>query len=377
MEAVTVERISNRALVRATLDRQALLVRSDLSALDMVEHLCGLQAQAPDPPYYALWARMKGFDPSALSSLLEDRSAVRIVAMRGTVFLLSARDALKFRPLTQRILDNDIHTNTQHRVHLKGVDVGALGEAGRAVVADGPLTQLEMRPLLEARFPGRDGAALAHGVRGLVPMVQVPPRGVWGKTGPPALTPLDDWVGEPLDPAPAIDAVILRYLAAFGPASTKDAQAWSGLTGLGEVLGRLRPRLRVFRSEQGVELFDLPDAPRPGADASVPVRILAPFDNMLLSHADRSRIIDADVKARIFTINGIVKSAVVVGGRVVASAYVSRQGATAILEVEPLRKIAKTNRTSVAAEGRRLLKFAHPEAETREVRFTDEHDGLM
>ncbi|NLE82368.1 MAG: winged helix DNA-binding domain-containing protein [Rhodococcus sp.] len=374
---MTAERMSNRSLGRATLARQSLLTRSEVPVMDMIEHLCGLQAQAPDPPYYALWARMKHFDPSVLAGLLEDRSAVRIVAMRGTVFLLSARDALKFRPLTQRILDNDLHTNTQHRVHLKGVDVGALGEAGRAVVADGPLTQLEMRPLLEARFPGRDGAALAHGVRGLVPMVQVPPRGVWGKSGPPALTPLDDWVGEPLDPAPDIDGVVLRYLAAFGPVSTKDVQAWSGLTGLGEVMERLRPRLRVFTGEQGAELFDLPDAPRPDADASTPVRILAPFDNMLLSHADRSRIMDADVKARIFTVNGIVKSAVVVGGRVVASANVSRRGTAAILEVEPLRKIAKTNRTSVAAEGRRLLKFAHPDAETREVRFTDEHGGLM
>lgn len=320
---------------------------------------------------------MKDFDPFTLSDLLEKREAVRIVAMRGTVFLLSARDALTLRPLTQPILDHDIHTNAQHREHLKGIDVDALAAAGRAIVANGPLTQPQMRPLLEERFPGRSGAALAHGIRGLVPMVQVPPRGVWGKSGPSALTPLDIWVGRELDSTPDIDAVILRYLAAFGPASPKDAQAWSGLTGLREVFDRLRPRLRVLRSEKGIELFDLPGAPRPDADVAVPVRILSPFDNVLLSHADRSRIVDAEVKARLFTINGIVKSAVLVGGRVVASTSVFRKGGAAVMEVEPLRKIAKSHRTSVAAEGRRLLKFAHPDAEERDVRFTDEHGGLM
>ncbi|WP_206033794.1 winged helix DNA-binding domain-containing protein, partial [Rhodococcus sp. A14] len=251
--------MSNRALGRATLARQSLLSRSDASALDMIEHLCGLQAQAPAPPYFALWARLTRFRAESLSDLIEKRAVVRIVAMRGTVFALSSSDALSFRPLTQPLLDRDLHTNTQYRSSLDGIDLGALAAAGRELVRDEPRTQSQMRPLLEERFPGRDGAALAHGVRGLVPMVQVPPRGLWGRSGQPALSTLESWVGRPLSAAPSIDTMLLRYLAAFGPASARDAQAWSGLTRLGEVLDRLRPELRVFAGESGPELFDLPD----------------------------------------------------------------------------------------------------------------------
>ncbi|MCQ4119816.1 winged helix DNA-binding domain-containing protein [Rhodococcus sp. FXJ9.536] len=361
--------MSDRALGRATLARQGLLSRSGTPVLEMVEHLCGLQAQAPMPPYFALWARIEKFRPNALSELIENREVVRIVAMRGTVFALSAADALTFRPLIQPILDRDLHTNTQHRAHLEGIDVDALAAVGRDLVRDRPLTQLQMRPLLEERFPGRDGAALAHGVRALVPMVQVPPRGVWGKSGQPALATLESWVGRPLAPGPSLRAMMLRYLAAFGPASARDAQAWSGLTRLGEVLDDLRPQLRVFTGESGTELFDLPDAPRPKADVPAPVRILAPFDNVLLSHADRSRILDDALRKQIFTQNGIIKPAVLVGGRVVGftSTVAGKDGV--VLEVEPLTKIAKSHRSAVEAEGRRLLKFAHPDADNREVRF--------
>ncbi|MHA4848836.1 winged helix DNA-binding domain-containing protein [Rhodococcus sp. MSC1_016] len=365
------ERMSDRALGRATLARQGLLRRTGTPALEMIEHLCGLQAQAPMPPYFALWARIEKFRPDALSELIERREVVRIVAMRGTVFALSAADALTFRPLVQPLLDRDLRTNTQYRAHLDGIDVAALAAAGRDLVRDRPRTQLQMRPLLEERFPGRDGAALAHGVRGLVPMVQVPPRGLWGRSGQPALATLESWVGQPLDPAPSLRTMVLRYLAAFGPASALDAQAWSGLTRLGEILDELRPQLRVFTAESGTELFDLPDAPRPEAGVPAPVRILAPFDNVLLSHADRRRILDDEVRKRVFTQNGIIKPAVLVGGRVAGFTTTTVGKDAVILEVEPLTTIAKSHRPAIEAEGRRLLKFAHPEAVTREVRFTD------
>ncbi|WP_133986450.1 winged helix DNA-binding domain-containing protein [Rhodococcus sp. IEGM 1351] len=365
------DRMSNRALGRATLARQSLLSRSDASALDMIEHLCGLQAQAPAPPYFALWARLTRFRAESLSDLIEKRAVVRIVAMRGTVFALSSSDALSFRPLTQPLLDRDLHTNTQYRSSLDGIDLGALAAAGRELVRDEPRTQSQMRPLLEERFPGRDGAALAHGVRGLVPMVQVPPRGLWGRSGQPALSTLESWVGRPLSAAPSIDTMLLRYLAAFGPASARDAQAWSGLTRLGEVLDRLRPELRVFAGESGPELFDLPDAPRPDPGTPAPVRILAPFDNVLLSHADRGRLLDDDVRKKVFTQNGIIKPAVLVNGRVAAFTTTVVEKSRAVLDVEPLAKIAKTHRTAIEAEGRRLLKFAHPDAPERVVRFTD------
>jgi hypothetical protein len=202
-------------------------------------------------------------------------------------------------------------------------------------------------------------------------MVQVPPRGLWGRSGQPALSTLESWVGRPLAAAPSIDRMLLRYLAAFGPASALDAQAWSGLTRLGEVLDRLRPRLRVFAGESGRELFDLPDAPRPDPGTPAPVRILAPFDNVLLSHADRGRLLDDELRRKIFTQNGIIKPAVLVNGRVAGFTATVVEKSRVTLEVEPLVTIAKTHRTAIEAEGRRLLKFAHPGIAERVVRFTD------
>lgn len=358
--------LTDRALGRATLARQFLLERADVTALEAVEHLAGLQAQAPTPPYLALWARLKNFAAEELSTLIERRQVVRLVAMRGTVFVMSAADAASFRGTVQSIMDRDLHTNTAHRAALSGMDLAALAQAGRELVSAGPLTQMQMRPLLAERFPGRSPEGLAHGIRGLLPMVQVPPRGLWGRSGPPALTTLESWLGTELDSTPVPDALVLRYLAAFGPASVKDAQAWSGLTRLAEVFERLRPNLMTFVNEKGTELFDLPGAPRPD-DGIPPVRILAPFDNILLSHADRSRIMDEQYRTRVFTVNGIIKPAVLVRGKVVGFTAESAKGDTARLTVSLFSPQSKTAMSSIEREARSLLRFVHPTISKHEI----------
>ncbi len=166
------------------------------------------------------------------------------------------------------------------------------------LLSERPMAGGALRAALAERFPDLHAAALAYACRCLLPLVQVPPRGVWGRTLQVTSTPLDAWVGRPLDPAPSIDEVVLRYLAAFGPATPADAMAWSRLTGLREVFDRLRPRLRIFHDERGRELYDRPDAPRPGAEVPAPVRFLPEYDNLLLSHADRSRFSSADAEPR-------------------------------------------------------------------------------
>ena len=360
--------IGARALNRATLARQQLLKRSSMSALEFTEHAFGLQAQAPMAPYFALWARLKNFAPEQLSELLLSRSAVRIVVMRGTVHLLAADDARLLRPLVQPVLDRDLRLNALHAAGLEGIDHDELAAAGRALVEETPLTAAELRPLLGERWPDRDSAALAHGVRGLLPLVQVPPRGIWGKAGQPTLTTLEHWLGrEPLA-NPSLDAMVLRYLAAYGPASIQDVQAWSGLTRLGEVVERIRSQLVVLRSESGTELFDLPDAPRPGPDVVAPVRILAPFDNLLLSYADRTRVLDEEYKAALFTQNGIIKPAVLVNGRAVGFVAITKTKGAVLLEVSLFTKIAKSALTALEKEGHALLRFAHPDAGSYEVR---------
>lgn len=368
---MTARVLTDRALGRATLARQHLLRRSSTDALSMIEHLLGLQAQAPLAPYFALWTRIRSFRPDALSDLLESRAVVRIALMRGTVFAVSGADAHALRPWVQPVLDRGVDANKAHRIGLEGLDRSALVSVARALLAGTPMSQAELRPLLAERFPDQDPAALAHAVRCLLPLVQVPPRGLWGRSGQPRLAHLDEYVGPP--PAlPGPDRLILRYLAAFGPASVKDVQTWCGLTRLAEIVDRLRPQLVVFRDERGTELFDLPDAPRPDPSAPAPVRILAPFDNVLLSHADRTRFVSEEHRKRIMAENGIIAPLLLVGGTVAGSARVTTDRTTAAVEMTLWRTVTASARSALDAEGMRLLNFATPEVETHDVRFVDD-----
>jgi hypothetical protein len=252
-------KLSLRALNRATLQRQWLLERQDRSALEAIEHLVGMQAQSPLSPYVGLWSRLARFRTDELASLLVDRWAVRGSMMRATIHLMSRSDFLGIRPLVQPCMDREIYQNqTYGRHRLEGLDLEAVLKAGHELMATGPQTAVQLREALGPLWPDREPPALAHAVRCLLPTIQVPPRGVWGKGGNPAMSTADLWLGSPLDPSPSIDAMVLRYLNAFGPASVADVQAWSGLTKLAEVVDRLRPQLRTYTDlESGRELFDV------------------------------------------------------------------------------------------------------------------------
>ncbi|MFD6431508.1 winged helix DNA-binding domain-containing protein [Streptomyces venezuelae] len=303
-----------RALNRATLDRQLLLRRSsDLSVKDAVTHLVGLQAQNVKPPYYALAARLADFDPAELSALLDARELVRIVTLRSTIHLHTAADARILRPLVQDARTAEL---AGFRAGLVGVDLAELADVARAAVEAEPRTMKQLRDVLLVRWPGADPQSLGVAARCLLPLVQVTPRGLWRRSGQVALTTVERWLGGELGGEPrgevdggsgdvgsgfdaaSMENAVLRYLRAFGPASVKDMQTWARLTRLRDVFERLRPRLRTFRDENGVELFDLPDAPRPDPDTPAPPRFLPEYDNLLLSHADRARVVPADYKGR-------------------------------------------------------------------------------
>ena len=368
--------LSGRALNRALLDRQLLLRRRDpLPAaagpradrvIETVEHLVGLQAQAPFPPYYGLLSRLGGFRPADLAELLLTRKVVRIGLMRGTIHLVSADDCLRLRPVLQPVLERGLRANFGRQ--LTAVDRAALAAAGRALVEDRPMTFSEIGGALAPRWPQYPPNALAQGVRALVPLVQVPPRAVWGQAGQAAHTSAEAWLGRPLAASASPDEVVLRYVAAFGPATVADAQAWSGLTGLREVVGRLRPQLRTFRDEQGRELFDLPDAPRPDPDTPVPVRLVAEFDNLILSHADRARVISEPDRQRLYSKNGIFPGTVLIDGFVRGMWRVTAAPGDAILAIELFGE-ADGDRDAVVAEGERLLEFVAPGSPDAEIRF--------
>jgi len=370
---MTAEMLNLRALNRATLERQMLLRRRKLSAAEAIEHLVGIQAQAPNPPYIGLWTRLEDFDPDELSRLILDRRAVRIALMRNTIHLVTAGDCLALRPLVQPIFDRVLSSNHSHGAALKGMDLEAVAAAGRTLLEERPRTGKELGGLLAERWPDRAPASLAHAVRGREPLVQVPPRGVWGRGGPAAHTTAESWLGRPLNHDSTLDEMVARYLGAFGPATIKDAQTWSGLTRLRGVFERLRPRLYTFRDERGNEVFDLPDAPRPDPEIPAPPRFLPEFDNLILSHADRSRVIADDHRRVIASRNGMVPATVLVDGFVRGTWKVEHTKKAAALAITPFEPLPKQDRDALAEEGERLVRFvAQPEgAAATEIRFVE------
>jgi hypothetical protein len=344
-------------------------------AIDMIEHLVGMQAQEPDDPYFGLWTRLEGFRAEELSGLISDRQAVRASLMRATIHLVSANDCLRLRPVVQPVLERDVYPNSTYgRERLAGLDMMALLEAGRELLDDKPRTNAELRSLLGARWPERDPAALAYAVRGLLPVVHIPPRGIWGESGPVALSTVETWIGRGVDSDREPDEMVLRYLRAFGPATVSDVRTWSKLTGLRTVVELLRPRLRTFRDEHGRELFDVPDAPLPDADTPAPPRFLPRFDNALLSHADRGRIIGDEYRKRIIASGGMGSvGTVLVDGLVRGTWKTERTRKKATLLIEPFEVLPKKYRDTVAEEGERIVRFIteSEDAETPGVRFVE------
>ena len=302
---MTAEVLDNRALNRALLARQHLLERARMPALDLVEHLVGMQAQVPHDPYVALWSRLEDFDPAELSELLADRKAVRLTMMRATVHLVSARDCLALRPVVASVITRVVLS--QFRRQLDGIDLDELAALARKLVEERPQTAAELRPALLERFPGRGAVALTAAVAALVPLVQIPPRGLWGRGARPVLTSAESWLGAPLAEDDTPDAMILRYLTAFGPATTADIRTWCGLSGLRAVVDRLRPRLRSFRTEDGKELLDVPDGLLPDPFTPAPPRFLPEYDNLVLSHADRTRMLHPEDREPLSFADGFVR----------------------------------------------------------------------
>jgi len=322
-----------------------------------------MQGQVPNSPYVGLWTRLEGFQSAELVDLIVKRRAVRLGIMRNTVHLVTARDCLNLRSLFQPMLVRTLRSSPFGR-HLVGLEMSEVIAEATRVMIEKPRTFTELGSLLRQRWPDRDATSLAYAIRHLLPIVQVPPRGVWGKSAQATWTPAEHWLGRPIAPKPSLEPLILRYLKAFGPAAVSDISAWSGLTGLRGVVEQLRPKLRTFRDERGRELFDLPDGPLPDPQTPSPPRFLPEYDNILIGHDDRTRVIDHAYRYSIFM------GTLLVDGFVQGTWGIKRAGDATTLAIEPLRKLTQAERSAVAEEGERLVTFVAGDAPHREVQIT-------
>ncbi len=358
------EVLSNRALNRALLARQGLLEPWDCSPSEAIERLVGLQAQSTTAPYVGLWSRLARFTPAELSRLLLDRGVVRIALMRSTLQLVTARDCLALRPVLRadllRVLPPALRSHPNS---------GKIANEAMHILEQQPRTFAELGRLLARNHPELAGDDLCRIARNLLALVQVTPRGVWGQSMAATHTTAEHW----LDAAQAVsdepDQLIMRYLSTFGPATAADFAAWSGMSRVGDHFRRLAPQLATYRNERGQVLFDVPEGVLPDPGTPIPVRILAEFDNVLLGHADRSRVFDAEHRRHFMSINGLISSTFLIDGFVAGTCRLSRESGTATATLQAFGSPPKQHRIALRMQAERLLVFSDPDAAKHQVRF--------
>jgi hypothetical protein len=342
--------LTKRALNRALLARQLLLKRHELPAEDAIGRVGGLQAQAQIPPFVGLWTRLADFDQSELQRLIDERRVVRATMMRHTIHFVRAEDYVWLRPTIQPALDANFGSQTRKR--LAGVELEPYLAAAHKEFAKRALTFAEVKELIRALTPDADIDALAYGVRTHLELIGVPNQTRWRFGGRAPFVLAEDWLGRRLA-KPDPREMVRRYLAAFGPATPSDATAWSGVGGLREVFEAMRDELRSFRDEAGRELFDVPDGPLPPEDTEAPVRFLPEFDNTLLGHRDRTRVIADEHRPFVYITAGRMVGTILLDGFAAAAWRVTDRE----LAIEPFRRLTKAEKQAIEPEAEALREW--------------------
>ncbi|GAB3210212.1 winged helix DNA-binding domain-containing protein [Nocardia tengchongensis] len=353
-------KLSNRVLNRTLLQRQHLLERSTLGVHDLCDHLIGLQAQDMLPPFVALWSRAADFDPAAVSKALDDRSLVRITLMRGTIHLVTPPDALRIAPHIQPELEKIPFRKGFNYGALVGLDPEEVRAHGESVLGDDATPAGALREHAAALYPDRDPGAIVQAWLYQLPVLQTPPRGRWGDSSRPVWSRVQPWLGAPLDPAYPLEELLLRYLRAFGPATTMDMQTWSKLTGMKPAVAKLGDRVRTYTDDRGRTLYDAADADLADPDLPAPVRLLGWYDNAILSHQDRTRIVpDGNAPPLRAFANQV--SPILVDGYLTGVYKVFAKGGVASLRISPSVEWSRADREAVEAEALALLAFSEPD----------------
>ncbi|MEX2551694.1 MAG: winged helix DNA-binding domain-containing protein [Actinomycetota bacterium] len=358
--------LSLRQLNRATLARQMLLERGAVSVGEAVAQLVGLQAQQAMTPFVGLWSRVEGFRREDLAGAIGDRQVVKATLWRATLHLVTEADFRGFRSTMQPMLSAASQSINQARA--QNLDVQPLVDAARRFLGERPRTFAELSTMLSELRPGVDVGAMRYAVRTHLPLIQVPIDGGWSYPGNPQFTLAESWLEGEIAAEDHLKELLFRYLAAFGPASATDFQTWSGLR-LRERIDEFRPQLVVYRDEARRELFDLPEAIIPPDDTAAPVRLLPEYDNLLLAHRKRTRVIADEHRSRVYLPGLRVRSTFLVDGFVAGAWKLESSKTSADLVIEPFQPLSAAEAKELSQEAERLVQFLSPEARSHAVRF--------
>lgn len=357
-----------RELNRATLARQILLERSSHSVTTALERLAGMQAQLASAPFVGLWTRLHHFQRDDLASALQDHRIVKATMMRATLHLVTASDYDWLRATLEPALAGASESIRERRgVEL---DLDEILRLARAYLAE-PRTFAEITAHFSELFPETDIGSIRYSIRTHLPLVQVPISTGWSYPGNPQFTLADQWLGHAISAEADFRELVRRYLAAFGPARVTDLQTWSGLGKLKTALDALKPELVVYRDEQNVELLELPDLPLPDADTPAPIRFLPEFDNLLLAHTNRTRVVADAYRPKVYLPGLRVAATILVDGFVRGAWKVEKAKGAAALLIEPFAPISPADRAALEEEGEKLVRFVEPSAKSYAVRFAD------
>jgi hypothetical protein len=359
-----------RELNRATLSRQLLLERASMSPDAAIERLVGQQSQALAAPFIGLWTRLNDFKREDLANLIENHTVVKATLMRGTLHLFTAADYLRFRTTLQAALDNVGDSITRSR----GAEftLEKILNAAREFIAEKPRSFSEISKMLEALEPDVDIGSMRYTVRTKIPLVQVPVKTGWSYPGNPTFTLAETWLDKSIDPEDRLRELVFRYLAGFGPASVKDMETWSYIPKLKDVFESLKKELQVYRDEKKRELFDLPNITLPDGDTPAPVRFLPEFDNILLSHEKRTRILDDTYRKQVFIPGNLrVAATILVDGFVAGTWKVEKVKKAATLMITPFFPISAKDKSALTEEGERLVRFIEADAKEYAVKFAE------
>jgi hypothetical protein len=343
-----------RELNRATLQRQLLLQRHTLTATEATERLMGLQAQLNNPPYLGLWTRLQHFQKDYLTQAMQMRQIVRAPLLRSTLHLLSADDYVRFRMTIQPALSKGFRSFFGTR--MADLPLETVLEVANEALQTRALSTGDFKKVLLQVAPNADPDAMAYAVRTFIPLVQVPPGGFWGTGANADYALAETYLRRTLEPENIV-GLLTRYLQAFGPASIKDLQFWVVIPKLQDSINAVQDQFVTYKDPKGTVLLDVPNMPIPDGDTPAPIRLIPEYDNLVIGHDQRARILPDEHYKKIFLSAARVRATMLVDGFVAGAWKTERVKKDLTLTLEPFFGVSQAIKEELINEAEDLVRF--------------------